>query len=147
MGSFGCQIMSGKILALEENDLRKAELKLALESPGHHLHSTESQYAALDYLKAHDVDLIICDVHLENASAFDFLRAVRAQQVSSRTPFVFYCIEPSTLTKSFVSSISVAAKKLGADDVIFLEQYNAGKLCTEVEKHLPAGVERKCAAA
>lgn len=140
-------MMSGKILALEESELHQAELRLALESPGHQLHSTESLYGAMDYLKTYKVDIIISDVHLENVSAFEFLRGVKAYQPAANIPFLFYCIEPSPLAKSFFETIKVSAQKLGATDVVYLEHFDAAKLCLKIESYLPPGIERKCSAA
>jgi len=137
--------MIGKILALEENPARIAELRQALEFPGHHLVTQTNFYNALDYMRHHHVDLVICDVHLESASGFEFLRALNRNPQTANVPFVFYCINPSEFTKSFISGLRVAAAALGAEGVIMMDEFDAGTLCREIEKHLPVGLERKCA--
>ena len=137
--------MTGHILSLEEDPKRVAEFELAIESPGHHLVNFESFFAALSYMNQHRVDMVLCDVHLEHASGFEFLKEIRNHPLGKNIPFLFYCIEPSDLTKSLVKSILVAADRLGATDVIVMERFKAGELCHEVEKYLPERIERKCA--
>ena len=97
--------MSSRILTLEEDPVRVAELRQALDTPGHKLFSFSSTAKALDFLSSSQVDLILCDVHLETSSAFDFLKDVKKINRASGSPFLFYCIEPSQLTKPFAKNI------------------------------------------
>ena len=137
--------MSSRILTLEEDPVRVAELRQALEIPGHKLFSFSSTAKALDFLSSSQVDLILCDVHLETSSAFDFLKDVKKINRASGSPFLFYCIEPSQLTKPFARNILSAAKKMGARDVLFIEDFDADIMCTTVEQYLPFDNTRKCA--
>jgi CheY-like chemotaxis protein len=136
---------AGRILALEENPIRIAELRQALVTPGHQLTNLANFYNALDYMQDHEVDLIVCDVHLESASGFDFLKVLRKSRKLKHIGFVFYCINPSEFTKSFISALRVAAEKLGAEGVIVMDDFDAQTLCREIEQHLPESVPRKCA--
>jgi CheY-like chemotaxis protein len=136
---------AGRILALEENPMRIVELRQALVTPGHQLTNLSNFYNALDYMRDHEVDLIVCDVHLESASGFEFLKVLRNSRQLRHIAFVFYCINPSEFTKSFISSLRVAAEKLGAEGVIVMEEFDAARLCHEIEQYLPESVPRKCA--
>jgi CheY-like chemotaxis protein len=135
--------MSGHILALEKDAEDMVALKMALESPGHHLIAFKAFYEAVDYLENNQIDLIICNIHLRNGSSFEFLHESKSKR--PEVPFLFYCIAPSDLTKPFLHTLSQAAQRLGAEDVIFMEEFDPGELCRQIESHLPPNVPRKCA--
>ena len=137
--------MSSRILTLEEDPVRVAELRQALDTPGHKLFSFSSTAKALEFLSNSQVDLILCDVHFETSSAFDFLKEVKQINRASGSPFLFYCIEPSNLTKPFAKNILAAARKLGARDVLFVEDFDARGMCNTVEQYLAFPDARKCA--
>ncbi len=139
--------MSSRILTLEEDPVRVAELRQALDTPGHKLFSFSRTAKALDFLSSSQVDLILCDVHLETSSAFDFLKDVKEDQPSvSAPPFLFYCIEPSQLTAALCQKhLGPAAKKMGARGRVIIEDFDADIMCSSVEQYLPFGDTRKCA--
>ncbi|HEY9778113.1 MAG TPA: response regulator [Planktothrix sp.] len=137
--------MSGKILALEEDRKVAMELSQALETPGHHLIHMGDIGSAVECLQENHIDLVACDIHLRSISAFEFLKEAKSIPGKKDVPFVFYSIDPSEFTRALSASLREAAIKLGAADLIVLETFEATELCRAIERHLPAGIERRCA--
>ncbi len=86
--------MSSRILTLEEDPVRVAELKTSIRHPGAQTFQFLEHSQGARLFVEQPVDLILCDVHLETLSAFDFLEDVKKSTERRGSPFLFYCIEP-----------------------------------------------------
>ncbi|MDR3614210.1 MAG: hypothetical protein P4L53_11660 [Candidatus Obscuribacterales bacterium] len=125
-----------RILILQEMEQNIDNLKEALEPHGHKLFIKQRELAALDTLKHEPIDLIIAAVYLRESDVFDFLKAVKAQDSTHEIPFVFYCSAISTFAKSVRGGLKIAAKAMGADLYVTMEEFDAVELCRQIEECL-----------
>jgi CheY-like chemotaxis protein len=85
------------------------------------------------------VDMIISAVHLEHdGSVFDLLKLAKADERTKDIPFVFYCSQSSAFARSVRDGLQIAARALGADKYITMEEYDAKELRDEFIEYLPA---------
>jgi CheY-like chemotaxis protein len=127
-----------RILALIEHPEHVAEVKRCLRYAGNEVCLVDSFTKAIAILKNHSFDLIISDVHLENdGSVFDFLKWIKNDRRSRRSPFVLFSLEPSDLAKYFADGVSIAARCLGAAKYISMEKFDPSLLNEEIAELLP----------
>lgn len=125
-----------RILILQEMEKNIDNLKEALEPHGHTLFIKHRELEALETLKYEEVDLIIAAVYLRESDVFDFLKAVKAQEGTRNIPFVFYCSAVSTFAKSVRGGLKIAARAMGADLYVTMEEFDADELCRQIEECL-----------
>lgn len=131
--------MSLKVFALKENPGHGQALAAAIMGMGHHITVVASPKEAVQELARYDYDVILSGLHFETESAFAFLRIVKASESLRARPFAFCCIRPSKLTKTMSESIEAAARALGADALLLVEQYDDPRLraiLSDFEKRL-----------
>lgn len=117
-----------RVLALKENPAHGQELSAVVKAMGHQIKVVASRKEAIDELPQSDYDLIISALHFKNDSAFDFLRIVKASESTREIPFIFCCMKPSRLTRTTFEGMEVAARALGADALILVDQYDDPRL-------------------
>jgi len=86
------------------------------------------------------IDLVICDIGLfENnssfTSGFDFLSCVKHDVQLSYIPFVCFTVK-MMINQSFVNGVRTAARALGAESCIAMEQFDNSALEKEVKRLL-----------
>lgn len=74
------------------------------------------------------VDVVLAALHMEEASSFDLLREMKANDKLCGITFMFCCLQPSQFTKTTADGIRVAARALGAEEVIVQEVFDAKAL-------------------
>ncbi len=102
--------------------------------------TTHTFRGALNTLINSRIDLVICDIGLfENQSTFtcgfDFLSFVKHDAELSHIPFVCFTVK-RMINESFVNGVRTAAKALGAEACIAMEQFDNTALETEVKRLL-----------
>jgi CheY-like chemotaxis protein len=91
---------------------------------GHEITIASTGKAAIAELARSNFDLILCELHLQSESAFDFLQATRSTDSARNTPFVFCCVKPGRPTRTMAEGMEVSSKALGADALLVLDEYN-----------------------
>ena len=134
------------ILALLEHPEHVRPVRLCLEAAGHEVCIVNCFSRAKAILEGHPFDLIISDVHLENGgSVFDFLKWVRENPRSRTTPFVLFSLHPSHLSRYLAEGVQTAARYLGANKFVNMEEFDAAVLAGEIAELLPGRGFPKCA--
>jgi DNA-binding response OmpR family regulator len=111
-------IMNSHRLLLVEDDQAFAErMRRNLEMAGHQVSHVPSAEAALAYLSAHAVDLVVADVGLPGMSGVELLHRVR----QGREPHIDATVPFVILTSVQSVDLAVEAMKGGAADFITKE--------------------------
>jgi len=98
---------------------------------------------ALAIIKDTQVDLILCDVHVENGvNGFDFLRSVKQDKRTSEILFVFVSICPNATARMVEEGARAAARLLGAAGFISVRSFDPGTFCDEIDS-IVAGSNRR----
>ena len=97
-----------EVLLIEDDERIRAALAMVLEDEGHRVHEAGSGEAALESLRARQVDVAIIDVMLPGMDGFELCRRVR---VHSEMPILM-------LTARTDSHDVVAGLEAGADDYV-----------------------------
>lgn len=74
------------ILLLEDEENLKRGISLKLEKEGYQVYSSFGVKEGMRLFRQHDIDLIICDITLEDGNGLDFCREIRKQ---SQVHFIF----------------------------------------------------------
>ena len=117
-----------KILILQEDKAWRGALRRCLE--GYHtvvIHTTIDE--AMNELRCHAFDLVICRVHLEHENPFEFINSVRSDSKIAQTPIL--CFSGSRTKFAAVSDQSLAdsSKLLGADQYLSLGTFCSRNSC------------------
>jgi putative two-component system response regulator len=99
------------ILIVEDNDLMRQGLKVALEVDGFQVIAAVNGLDALEKMRANTPDLILSDIAMPIMVGYTFLEAVRSQVEWVTIPFVF-------LTARGEREDIFEGKKLGAEDYL-----------------------------
>ena len=130
--------MVARILAVLEHPEVVNQIADSLEHFGHAVLKANHFPDAMEILRQRDVDLIICDVHLQNGgSVFDFLRWVKGDPHMSKVPFVCYSTEPVEVPKYLKDGVRSAARALDAAKYITMEKFDKASFLAEIEWLLP----------
>jgi len=108
-------------------------LRKSLET--HHcLFFAKSIDEALSILETNQIDLIISRVHLERASVFEFIKAVKQNPLLSSIPFVCFCGKRTEIAKLLDETLAKAAHMTGADRYLILEQFCSENDCCDFDR-------------
>jgi CheY-like chemotaxis protein len=130
--------MTARILVTMEHEEQRKLIGDCLEHVGHEVTTTDTFHNAMDILRAHDFDLILSDVHLQNGgSVFDFLRWVKGDPHMHNTPFVCYSAEPPEVGKYLADGVRTAARSLGAARYIGMDHFDGPALLRELDWLIP----------
>jgi len=84
----------GRILIVDdEPDLREM-VRLILEMAGHEVAEAHHGRAALDYLRANDVDLLITDIMMPVMGGAELIDALRAADATANMPIIVLSASP-----------------------------------------------------
>jgi DNA-binding response OmpR family regulator len=103
--------LTGHILIVDDDEANRALLSRRLLRAGHSVHAVDSGRAALDYLAATAVDMVMLDVQMPEMSGLDVLRIIRANADRCQLPVVL-------VTAKALSDDVAAGYALGANDYI-----------------------------
>ncbi len=82
---------------------------------------------AMHFLEQNRADLIISAVHLLEGNVFDFLRWAKSHANLRGIPFVFFCAEPTELSRYVSIAVKHAAQILGASRYIAMDTFDASE--------------------
>ena len=116
------------ILVIDDDPEILEMAEMMLGPAGHVLLKGEDGDEALQLLKHHHPDLVICDVRMPRVSGYDVLRSMRRDPAFSVTPFIFV----STMAER---ADVRAAMNLGADDYL-TKPFSKRELLQAVEARL-----------
>jgi CheY-like chemotaxis protein len=134
--------MHALVLALHENDGNSHQVAMSLKQSGHGVIMSKNFTEAMGVLESRHVDMIISDVHLQNGgNVFDFLRWVKKNPSTSKTPFVLFSHEPTAMAKYVEDGIKTAARVLGAAMYITMEIFDSDEFRRRIDSMLPEEVE------
>lgn len=100
--------MAGNILLMEDDDSLRRGISFKLEKEGYHVLTAGSVKKGLELFEDHAVDLVICDIGLEDGSGLEVCRRLRA---AGQVRFIF-------LTARDTEMDIVMGYEAGADDYI-----------------------------
>ena len=83
------------------------------------------------------VDVIVCTPHLEEESAFAFLRGVRDNPAHRHTVFLFLSLEPGVAGARLDRSAASAGMALGADAYVVMPAFHAAELIAQIRSLQP----------
>ena len=99
------------ILVVDDNELNRDLLSRRLKQAGYAVALAESGEAALEYLEAHSVAMVLLDVSLGNLSGLEVLQVIRRTWTAARLPVIM-------VTAQSASRDIAGALDLGADDYV-----------------------------
>jgi len=125
-------------LVTMEHEHQRKLIGDCLEHVGHEVTKADTFHNAMEILRAHDFDLILSDVHLQNGgSVFDFLRWVKGDPHMCNTPFVCFSAEPPEVGKYLADGVRTAARSLGAARYISMDHFDGPALLRELDWLIP----------
>lgn len=77
------------ILVVDDSPINLRLAASILEPFGYHIITAKDVKEALALIRQQVPDLILCDIHMPNASGYDLIKAVKADPQWSRIPFLF----------------------------------------------------------
>ena len=130
--------MRAKILALLELVENSHQVVESLEQAGHHIVACKDFTQAMEVLQSEPVDLIISDVHLENGgNVFDFLRCVKNNPATRKTPFIMFSSKPNAKAQYIEDGVRIAARVLGATMYMTMDNFDSAEFSKQIELILP----------
>ncbi|MBU6452936.1 MAG: hypothetical protein KGS72_14220 [Cyanobacteria bacterium REEB67] len=98
---------------------------------------------AIDVLKDTHVDLIISDVHLQNGgNVFDFVRWVKKNPDTARTPFVMFSSDPTPTAKFFDDGLRTSARLLGVALYLTMEKFDSDQFRQQIDSLLSSQAQK-----
>lgn len=118
--------MTTRILLLQEIEEDRKAIADALSDLGYEVIPSPTVAESLEILERESsgIDVVLVALHLAEESSFDLLRAMKSRKPLSKIPFIFCCLRPSQFTKTTADSVEIAAKVLGAEDLIIQDDLN-----------------------
>ena len=80
--------MPERILIVDDDTLMCRLLHMALTREGYESHEVYSGPAALEYLDAHDVDLILLDIMMSDVNGFEVIRRLKKDGRHADIPII-----------------------------------------------------------
>ncbi len=119
--------MKTRVLLLQEVEVDRQAITRALSQLNYDVIQSRTVTESVDTLRATSsrIAVVLAALHLEHESSFDLLRDMRSDANFNQVPFLFCCLRPSQFTTAMTEVLSVAAKILGAEDLIIQEALNA----------------------
>lgn len=124
------------ILMVQEIEANVEEIEIALAPLGHELLLAWSVPEAILLVAEHQIDMVICAVHLETGSVFDLLKHIKSSTILRPIKFVFFCQDPDEIALFVNNSVKATAMILGADKYMVAIHLDPEELRTEIESLL-----------
>lgn len=131
--------VKSRILVLLEDDGNSEQVIASLSKRGYDVTHAPTFRDAMSLLEGNNsFDLIISDVHLQNGgNVFDFLRWIKKNPGTSKSPFILFSSKPTTVAKYLEEGIRVSARMLGASMYLTMDKFDAEKFGQQVGALLP----------
>lgn len=100
-----------QILVIDDDSVTRKLISHNLEKEGYTVFDADSSKNGLTLIKKHNIDLVFCDVMMDDMDGFEFCKLVRQDERYQALPFVFITARTSNEDK-------IKALNLGADDFI-----------------------------
>ena len=125
------------VLVEDSDDVREA-LEIILTEAGYRVAATGDPRRALELVREHRPDLVLCDIAMPDMDGYDVVRALQADAATARLPVVF-------LTARHEFTERVRAFRLGVLD--YLTKPIAPDVLTGKIARILVGIDRRSAAA
>ena len=100
-----------KLLVVDDEPVARKVINFALRNHGYTVFESGTPQDALQKLNMEDIDLVFCDVMMDDMDGFEFCKIVRKQEKYNALPFIFITAMNSSEARS-------KAFDSGADDFI-----------------------------
>jgi CheY-like chemotaxis protein len=105
---------------------------------GHDVVCADTVEAALELLREHAIDLIICTIVFDDSRMFDLLRLAKASRASQRIPFVCSRIRPYIIkSQAAIEAAKLTSRTLGAEAFVDLADFK-----TDPEREMREAIDR-----
>lgn len=129
--------MTARILVLDDTFEGRHRLQQCLAEV-HDLVFVQNILEGLAYVRAEEVDMVICGIYLEHESVFDFLRAIKVDPSLKHVPFICFRASETKMARSIDDGLNMACAALGATKYLVCESTDhIFNLFREVESCLP----------
>lgn len=78
-----------KILVVDDEKDALTAIEAILSSEGHEIILAEDGVRALEFVRTHPPDVIVCDIEMPKLKGFDVLAELRKDPVTSQIPIIF----------------------------------------------------------
>jgi DNA-binding response OmpR family regulator len=126
------QMNRPSIILLDSSDEDRNLIADLLHSNNFKVKTISTIQQALDITQSEQADLLLVALHLHDECGFELLRFLRPTGLKQKMPVVFYSIKPSSLSAVTTQAITLAAKLMGAHDVIVSEQLDETHFCSRL---------------
>lgn len=113
------------ILVIDDDKTVRKLLSFNLAKNGYRTYEAESAFEGFDYLDKNGIDLVLCDVKMNDMDGFAFCKQVRSNQNYKTLPFIFVTANNSLEDKN-------QALEVGGDDFIS-KPFNVDELVIKVK--------------
>jgi DNA-binding response OmpR family regulator len=103
--------LTGHILIVDDDEANRHLLSRRLLRAGYSVHAVDGGRAALDYLAATPVDMVMLDIQMPEMSGLDVLRIIRTNAATCQLPVVL-------VTAKALADDVATGYALGANDYI-----------------------------
>ncbi|RMH69310.1 MAG: hybrid sensor histidine kinase/response regulator [Gemmatimonadetes bacterium] len=117
-----------KILVVDDDDAIRRSLAQTLEFAGFNILEAENGRVGLEQAKAHQPDLILCDIMMPGVDGYTVLNELRQDPLTATTPFIFLTAKSSRRDLRY-------GMELGADDYI-AKPFQADEVISAVKTRL-----------
>jgi DNA-binding NarL/FixJ family response regulator len=100
-----------KILVIEDQPQMRKNIAFILEMENYHVFAAENGRHGLELVRAHQPDLVLCDVMMPELDGYGVLQSLRAEAATATLPFIF-------LTAKGDKPDIRSGMNLGADDYL-----------------------------
>jgi CheY-like chemotaxis protein len=90
----------GRILVVDDEPDLRGMVRLILEMDGHKVAEAHHGRAALDYLNANDVDLVITDIMMPIMGGAELINALRASDDTANLPIIVLSASPHDVSNA-----------------------------------------------
>jgi len=130
--------MVESILILQEQGSEPNYPAQELENAGYRVVTVPKLSVAISWLSVNDPILIVVPVHLIDDNIFDLLRFIRDDFQLQNIKIMLYCVTDSPFTMGMSSTITSAARAMGANAVLIGHNFVSKAFWQTVGPLLPA---------
>ena len=122
-----------------DNFENNRQLKLTCKDEGYAVVSALTMQDAWAFLDGKDhVDVIVCAAHLQEESVFDFLKAVRENEVHRDVTFLILSLEPGATGARLDHSAARSGMALGASAYLIMPKFDTCELLAQIKQLQPS---------
>ena len=131
-----------KLLIIDDEPVARKLINFAMKKEGYKVFEAPGPNEGFQKLKSEDIDLVFCDVMMDDMNGFEFCKKVRQEEKYKALPFIFITAMNSSEAKS-------KAFDSGADDIITKPVNNkellakTNSLLKRIEIYKSYGVKKK----